>query len=72
MRWVQSMGDTYIFGLNQRTWDFTIQVTKNILHAFAEGPAAGKYPAHDNLDQMQEWPGDPIAAGHDLWPPVVI
>jgi len=65
------MGNSYIFGLNQRAWDFTIQVSKNLLHAFADGPAAAKYPASDNLDQMQEWPGDPIAAGHNLWPPVV-
>jgi len=72
MRWVQSMGNSYGFGMNQQVWNFTIQVSKNLLHAFADGPAAAKYPANDNLDQMQEWPGDPVAAGHNLWPPVVI
>jgi hypothetical protein len=47
-------------------------VTANVLHAFADGPAAAKYPAHDNLDSMHEWPGDPIAAQHNLWPPIVL
>jgi len=45
-------------------------VTTNVLRAFADGPAAHKYPAHDNLAAMNEWPGDPIAAQHNLWPPV--
>ncbi len=72
MRWVQSMGGTYIFGLNKRAWAFTEKVTSNVLQAFADGPAAAKYPAHDNLDAMQEWPGDPIAAHHNLWPPTVL
>ncbi len=47
-------------------------MTANILCAFADGPAAAKYPAHDNLDAMNEWPGDPIWAGHNLWPPVTL
>jgi hypothetical protein len=72
MRWVQSMGDTYIFGLNKRTWAFTQKVTSNVLQAFADGPAAAKHPANDNLDAMQEWPGDPIAGHHNLWPPTVL
>ncbi|HYK66540.1 MAG TPA: N,N-dimethylformamidase beta subunit family domain-containing protein [Streptosporangiaceae bacterium] len=72
MRWVQSLGHTYIFGLNRRAWAFTEKVTSNVLHAFADGPAAAKYPAHDNLDSMREWPGDPIAAHHSLWPPTVL
>jgi hypothetical protein len=72
MRWVASMGGLRSFGLNARTAAFTRHVTANILHAFADGPAAAKYPAQDNLAQMQEWPGDPIAAQHNLWPPVVL
>ena len=72
MRWVQSMGGTYIFGLNRRAWAFTEKVTTNVLQAFSNGPAAAKHPANDNLDSMQEWPGDPIAAQHNLWPPVVL
>ena len=27
------------------------------------------YPARDNLAQIHEWVGDPIATGHDLWGP---
>jgi len=72
MRWVQSMGGTYIFGLNKRTWAFTEKVTSNVLQAFADGPAAAKHPANDNLEAMQEWPGDPIAGHHNLWPPTVL
>jgi hypothetical protein len=72
MRWVASMGGLRAFGLTPRTAAFTRHVTSNILHAFADGPAADKYPAADNLDAMQEWAGDPIAAQHNLWPPVVL
>jgi hypothetical protein len=72
MRWVASFGPPYRFGLDRRTTAFTRRVTANLLHAFARGPAAGKYPAHDNLASTREWPGDPIAAQHDLWPPVVL
>jgi hypothetical protein len=70
MRFVASMNSLHEFGENSSTWAFTTQVATNLLQAFSDGPAAAKYPAHDNLDAMQEWPGDPIAAQHDLWPPV--
>jgi hypothetical protein len=69
MRWVASFGGWYKYGLNGHTARFTQMVTKNVLHAFADGPAAAKHPAHDNLAAMHEWPGDPIAAHHNLWPP---
>jgi hypothetical protein len=72
MRFVASMSGIYIFGVNKDTWAFTTQVATNLLRAFANGPAASKYPANDNLDSMQEWAGDPIAAQHNLWPPVVL
>ena len=72
MRFVASMSGIYIFGVNKYTWAFTTQVATNLLQAFADGPAAAKYPANDNLDSMQEWPGDPIAAQHNLWPPIVL
>jgi hypothetical protein len=72
MRWVASMGGLRSFGLNARTAAFTRHVTANVLHAFADGPAAAKHPAEDNLGQMQEYPGDPIAAQHNLWPPVLL
>ena len=70
MRWVASMGNLRAFGLNAGTARFTKRVTANLLHAFADGPAAARYPARDNLAAMQEWAGDPIAAQHNLWPPV--
>jgi hypothetical protein len=73
MRWVASMsGLGHEFGLTARSAAFTRHVSRNIVHAFAHGPAADKYPAHDNLDSMHEWAGDPIGSGHNLWPPVII
>jgi hypothetical protein len=27
---------------------------------FADGPAAARYPAHDNLEAMHEYAGDPL------------
>jgi hypothetical protein len=71
MRWVACSNGLRLFGLNRRAGEFTRRVTTNLLHGFADGPAAARYPAHDNLAAMHEWPGDPIAAQHDLWPPVV-
>jgi len=72
LRWVASIGPPYLFGLNRRSALFTRAVTTNLLHGFAHGPAAAKHPARDNLADMREWPGDPIAAQHNLWPPIVI
>jgi hypothetical protein len=73
MRWVESFGPPlYHWGITRSCGRFTRRVTANVLRAFADGPAAAKFPAHDNLAAMHEWPGDPIAAGHDLWPPVVL
>ena len=71
MRWVASSARPYPpFGLNRHTAQFVTRVNANVLRGFADGPAAAKHPAHDNLDAMHEWPGDPMAAQHDLWPPV--
>ncbi len=67
MRWVESFGGPNNFGINAACGAFTRQVTANVLRAFADGPAAAAYPAHDNLTKISEWPGDPIAAQHDLW-----
>ena len=73
MRWVESFeAPPAHWGITKSCGRFTRQVTANVLRAFAEGPAAAKYPAHDNLAAMHEWAGDPIATGHDLWPPVVL
>ncbi len=73
MRWVEAFAPPlYHWGLTAACTRFTRQVTQNVLRAFADGPAAARYPAHDNLASMHEWPGDPLAAGHNLWPPVVL
>jgi outer membrane lipoprotein-sorting protein len=73
MRWVESFGPPlYHWGITKACGTFTRRVTANVLRAFADGPAAAKYPAHDNLDAMHEWPGDPISAGHNLWPPITL
>jgi hypothetical protein len=74
MRWVGSFEPwNYAeFGVNARGAAFTKRTTANLLRAFADGPAADKHPAQDNLDAMQEWAGDPIASEHNLWPPVVL
>jgi hypothetical protein len=67
MRWVRSFSGNIGFGIDRRTGRFVQQVTANLLRAFADGPAAAKYPARDNLRKMHEWAGDPIAAHHNLW-----
>ncbi len=74
MRWVGAFTPAAYreFGVTGRAGDFARRVTANVLRAFADGPAAARYPARDNLAAMREWPGDPIAAQHDLWPPVVL
>jgi hypothetical protein len=68
---VQSLAAPYGSKLSPSAVAFTGQVTTNVLQAFAQGPAAIKYKAKENLAAMHEWPGDPVAAGHNLWPPVV-
>jgi hypothetical protein len=72
MRWVGVFDPAQYrsFGVNNHAGAFVRRVTANVLQAFANGPAAHKYPAHDNLDAMDEWPGDPIAGNHNLWPPI--
>jgi N,N-dimethylformamidase beta subunit-like protein len=50
MRWVPSFArPLYHWGITRATSAFTRRVTANVLHAFADGPAAAKYPARDNL-----------------------
>ncbi len=60
MRWVEAIYGDGPHGIGGRTPGFVKQVTANLLRAFAEGPAAAKFPAHDNLDAMHEYVGDPI------------
>jgi hypothetical protein len=70
MRWVGSLAGRNSFGITPGCGDFTRRVTVNVLRAFADGPAAHAFAARDNLAAMHEWPGDPIAGQHNLWPPV--
>src|SRR3984885_1243790 len=53
-------GGAGVFTSGARPPAFVKQVTTNLLRAFADGPAAAKYPARDNLDAMHEYVGDPI------------
>ena len=62
MRWVASFSGPYQYGMNRHTGDFTRDVTANLLRAFADGPAAAKYPAHDNLAAIHEAQGRYIIA----------
>jgi hypothetical protein len=74
MRWVGAFDPPLYrgFGVTARGGAFVKRVTANVLRAFADGPAAARCPARDNLDAMREYAGDPIAAQHDLWPPVIL
>ena len=61
MRWVEAFAaPTYGWGISRATTRFTKRVTSNVLQAFAEGPAAHRYPAHDNLASVHEHVGDPV------------
>jgi hypothetical protein len=72
MRWVACCNGLRTFGMNRRATAFARRVTVNLLRGFADGPAGARHPARDSLDATREWPGDPIAAQHNLWPPVVL
>jgi hypothetical protein len=64
MRWVEAFGPPgYGWGLPASATRFTLTVTANVLTAFADGPAAARYPARDNLDAMHEAHGDPFGEG---------
>ncbi len=60
MRWVGAIYGDRPHGIGGKTPAFVKQVTANLLRAFADGPAAARYPARDNLDAMHEYVGDPI------------
>ena len=55
-----------LFGLDKHAAQFTRQVTTNLLHGFADGPAAAKYSAHDNLATIHDYVGDPIGNPQNL------
>ena len=50
MRWVEAIYGDQPHGITGNTPAFVLRATMNVLRAFADGPAAAKYPAHDNLD----------------------
>jgi hypothetical protein len=66
MRWVEALYGDQPHGIGGKTPGFVRQVTTNILRAFADGPAAAKYPANDNLDTVHEFIGDPIGNSESL------
>jgi hypothetical protein len=66
MRWVEAIYGDQPHGIGGHTPDFVRQVSANVLRAFADGPAADKYPAHDNLDAIHEFVGDPVGNPQNL------
>jgi hypothetical protein len=61
MRWVEAFGPPlYGWGITSSASEFTRRVTANVLTAFADGPAAAKYAARDNLAAVGERSGDPL------------
>ena len=66
MRWVEAIFGDQPHGIDGTATAFVRQVTANVLRAFADGPAAARYPARDNLDAMHEYAGDRIGAGSNL------
>lgn len=64
MRWVEAIYGDQPHGIDGATPAFVRQVTTNVLRAFAEGPAADKYKASDNLDAMHERAGSPVSPGN--------
>jgi hypothetical protein len=64
MRWVEAIYGDQPHGIGGATPAFVRTVTTNVLRAFAQGPAAARYPASDNLDQIHESDGTPVAPGN--------
>ena len=66
MRWVEAIYGDQPHGIGGNTPAFVRQVTTNILRAFADGPAASKHPARDNLVATREYIGDPVGNPQNL------
>jgi len=66
MRWVEAIYGDQPHGITGKTPDFVRQVTTNVLRAFADGPAAARYPARDNLAAIREYAGDPVGNPQNL------
>jgi hypothetical protein len=66
MRWIEALYGDQPHGIGGKTPAFVRAVTTNVLRAFADGPAAARYPAHDNLDATHEYDGDPVGNPQNL------
>ena len=66
MRWVEAIYGDQPHGITGKTPGFVRQATTNVLRAFSDGPAAAKYPAHDNLAAIGEYVGDPVGNPSNL------
>ena len=66
MRWVEAIYGDSPHGITGATPGFVRQVTTNVLRAFADGPAAAKYPARDNLAAIHGRSGDPVGNSQSL------
>jgi hypothetical protein len=64
MRWVEAIYGDQPHGIDGTATTFVRQVTTNVLLAFAQGPAADKYKARDNLAAIDEPHGSPITPGN--------
>jgi hypothetical protein len=64
MRWVEAIYGDQPHGISGSATTFVRQVTTNVLRAFAQGPAADKYKARDNLAETDEPHGSPITPGN--------
>jgi hypothetical protein len=67
MNWTRALFPVSTRGFSPKTSAFVEQVTTNLFHAFKAGPAAGRFPAVDNLDQVKPYAGDPTWDQHNLW-----
>jgi hypothetical protein len=66
MRWVEAIYGDQPHGITGAAPAFVMRATMNVLRAFADGPAAGKYPARDNLESTREFVGDPVGNPQNL------
>ena len=66
MRWVEAIYGDQPHGIGGATPGFVRRVTTNVLTAFADGPAAHRHPATDNLDAIGEYAGDPVGSPGNL------
>ncbi|HEX8007013.1 MAG TPA: N,N-dimethylformamidase beta subunit family domain-containing protein [Trebonia sp.] len=66
MRWVEAIYGDQPHGITGATPGFVRTVMTNVLRAFADGPAAAKYPARDNLGAIHEYVGDPVGNPQNL------